>query len=88
MGKYTEAELLKIRETAISNENLIKTGNEFACFNCFTRFNATEINDWISNGTSMNAVCPRCLIDSVIPADEGKAPDDLLAALQKKFFLD
>lgn len=49
---------------SIRNRKALGIPQKCGCFYCLTIFDSTEIHSWIeSEGT---ALCPRCMIDSVI----------------------
>lgn len=51
------------------NRKQLRTPQTCGCFYCLAIFNSQEIHSWIEHeGT---ALCPRCMIDSVIGASSG-----------------
>ncbi len=53
------------------------------CFYCLAFFNAAEITDWTDDDET--ALCPRCGIDSVLPATEEITPE-FLKQMQEYWF--
>lgn len=54
---------------SIRNRSQLRAPQTCGCFYCQTIFNSQEIHSWIEHeGT---ALCPRCMVDSVIGAYTG-----------------
>ncbi len=53
------------------NKSLLKTEQKCGCFYCKKVFSSSEIKDWIDEGNIGTALCPYCLIDSVIGESTG-----------------
>lgn len=67
-GEIEPPEDLRIGHAASSHhkKQLEKSGG-CACFYCVQMFCFDEIDDWTDDGET--AICPKCGIDAVIPAD-------------------
>lgn len=62
---------------------LLKLMGEGHCFCCFKQFLFSDIVNWWDKG--MTAVCPRCGVDSVLPAIPG-ITDEVLWAMEHYWF--
>lgn len=72
------------RHSAFNRVEVLKSA-ECACFRCLSRFEPTEIRQWIDTGQT--AVCPRCDMDAVIGSESGyELAAELLAAMQARWF--
>lgn len=54
---------------SLRNRRMLRTPQTCGCFYCQAIFNSQEIFFWIDN--EQTALCPRCMIDSVIGASSG-----------------
>ena len=57
--------------------------NECGCFYCLALFTPGEIDEWCDEGET--ALCPRCGIDSVIPARVG-VDVEFLRRMHRRWF--
>lgn len=63
----------------------LKKVDAACCFRCFHRFAYGDIQEWWDEGAT--AVCPRCGVDSVLPAVPD-VPDKTLWAMERHWFDD
>lgn len=67
----TENELLRIHEFSLNNMAEFEESKTCGCFYCCKIFNSDEIEQYISDEEGDTAVCPYCMIDSVIGEGHG-----------------
>ena len=89
------ADLESIHKFCTRNRELLERSERAGCFYCQTLFEPSEILDWIPErakdsddlDSGVTALCPRCGIDSVLPA---AAPihltTELLTAMNQYWF--
>lgn len=58
------AELKSAHGHSAQHRSEILQSGECACFYCMAVYPATEVSEWIAEGTC--AICPRCGIDAVL----------------------
>lgn len=58
----------KWHKLCFENKTLLQNAKRCACFYCGGRFDVSEIESWIEDNNGLTAQCPKCDIDSVIPA--------------------
>lgn len=77
---------LKLAHKASSNHRALLNQSELCgCFYCEATFSPEEIREYTDRGQT--ALCPRCSIDSVIPAAAGYAlTAQFLSAMEKYWF--
>ncbi|MBS2003044.1 MAG: cytoplasmic protein [Cyanobacteria bacterium SZAS LIN-5] len=77
---------LKLAHKASSNHRTLLNQSELCgCFYCEATFSPEEIREYTDRGQT--ALCPRCSIDSVIPAAAGYAlTAQFLSAMEKYWF--
>ncbi len=75
------------------HEELVRKSQKCGCFYCLRIFNADEIDEWIEDGPNCprgpgkTALCPYCLIDSVIPdAAVSELTEILLREMNRVYF--
>ncbi len=57
------------------------------CYYCKKLFKSNEIKEWIDN--NQTAICPYCMIDSVLPEEAlGDKPREILNLMHKYWFPD
>lgn len=54
------------------------------CFYCKQTFSASEIDRWIDDGKT--ALCPKCGIDSVLPASKTRTDPEFLEVMNEHWF--
>ena len=84
MIKYSDDDLEKIHRRTIVNYSRMMKSKDCGCFYCLEHFLPNEVKYW-DDRNGKTAVCPRCSIDSVIGSNS-RVDDDLLAALNKRYF--
>jgi uncharacterized paraquat-inducible protein A len=67
---------------AFKNKTSLPQEGAVGCYYCLSVFAVTEISTYTDNGQT--AICPKCNIDSVIPATDQK----FLESCQKFWFLE
>ncbi len=73
--------IIEITDAAtMAFKNKTKLPKECSCYHCLKSFKLEEIKEWTDQGKT--ALCPSCLIDSVIPKQES----DLLAKIHNYWF--
>jgi len=90
---FNRADLESVHRYCTRNRALLARSERAGCFYCEAVFAPAEITDWIPESasddldTGVTALCPRCGIDSVLPA---AAPivisAELLAEMKKHWF--
>jgi len=74
-------------KVSFKNEQLVKKSKMCGCFSCGKIFPATEIVNWAPDGVDRTAMCPYCLIDSVIPDASGWLMDgEFLEEMNRYWF--
>lgn len=58
---------------AIHNREKLEKVSECACYYCYKIFPPSEIQEWVDKNNT--AICPYCLIDSVLPIYEESEKD-------------
>jgi hypothetical protein len=82
----TTADFESLHRYSSNNRELLAKSEAAGCFYCGAMFSASEIKDWVDGKqlntggleTGVTALCPRCGIDSVLPA---AAPINLTQSL-------
>jgi hypothetical protein len=69
MLKFAGPAYIRAHKHSSKHKNEILGSQSCGCFYCLENFHASEIREWIDEGTT--AMCPRCGIDSVIGAASG-----------------
>lgn len=87
MSKYTYRELDTAHQRSSCHGHLVDVAKDCACFRCLGHFEVSEIKNWIGEGATKTAMCPRCFMDTVLIEDKlDRVPDDLLQAMQDEYF--
>ena len=70
------------------NEKILKKAKKCVCVNCKNRFNISRVETWIGDESALTAMCPFCLVDSVMPAviEDKVISDEDLNNLKKIYF--
>ena len=83
-------EILKyLHLKCFENQNILENSKKCGCFYCLKIFNPAEITHWINDVGGKTALCPYCMIDSVIPeSDSGdyELNTELLKDMNKYWF--
>ena len=82
-----DLDLDEIVKHSIENKEEIMKSNKCGCYYCLTIFSPTEFgeDDWIPDEDT--ALCPHCMVDSVIGDASGYAiTKELLEKLNKRSF--
>ena len=80
-------DVLKAHKASFENEYLVKRASKCGCFSCGEIFNPSEIVEWVPDRGGDTAICPYCLIDSVLPDSAGyPVTKDFLEKMNKKWF--
>jgi hypothetical protein len=74
--------VLTLHKKCYANRAEVERLPMVACFFCVRYFDPSEMTEWMDGG--ITAMCPRCGIDSVIPAD-GVSPG-ILQAMNDHWF--
>ena len=76
--------LKEIHNLCVRNKDLIKQSTDVGCFYCCKIFPANDVVTFVnSNGTAM---CPHCMIDSILPDASVELTDELLQEMYNKYF--
>lgn len=91
--QWSEADLEAIGGHASAHEQRVRASPIVGCYHCVTLLPPDEITEWIPSlrrGVQRTAICPRCGIDAILPADipGGGLTVPLLAALEAHGFGD
>jgi hypothetical protein len=81
-GSGAHTPLAKAHAQSRHNRGLLASESSCGCFFCKSFYSTSEIVDWCDKG--MTAICPRCAVDSVIPASLGDGT--LLEMLHAEYF--
>ncbi len=86
MEDYIEA-----HEHSIYHREEILSSKVCGCFYCLEIFSPSEINNWVDvpddNNIGQTALCPRCMIDSVIGDKSGyPITKDFLTKMKEYWF--
>lgn len=73
----------RLYDKSFGNRKEMQAAKQGACFHCLRVFNSQLIRAWEDG--EQTAVCPYCLIDSVIPVDS-KINLEVLKKLQEYYF--
>ena len=86
--KEKPKDIEELYKFSYENKEVLKESKECVCFYCFARFHYDEIKEWVEDQHGFTAQCPKCGIDSVIPANinNKKITDDKVKELQKFYF--
>jgi hypothetical protein len=77
MSTFKKALLKKAHEHCIFNKEEIIKSNYCGCFDCLKIFLASEVVEWIPDGSIETAWCPYCVNDTVIGDASGYPVTDL-----------
>lgn len=86
---YNRRKLEEIYRYSYENKTILSKVKKCGCFYCKTIFRVNEISDWINDKNNKTAMCPYCMIDSVIPEslnNEYELNDELLSELNDMYF--
>ena len=83
-------EILKhLNLKCFENQSILENSKKCGCFYCLKIFTPAEITNWINDAGGKTALCPYCMIDSVIPeSDRGdyELNTELLKDMNKYWF--
>ena len=80
--KYRDA-----HKASFQNKRLVMRSKLCGCFYCGRVYPASEVESWSHDREDMTAICPYCLIDSVIPDASGFSLDaEFLRDMQRYWF--
>lgn len=85
--QYQTHELDSLVKQAFGNEQRIRLAHRAGCYHCAKIFPTSEIVDWCDDKPHRTAVCPHCLMDSVIaePPDFALTPE-LMQQMRARYF--
>ncbi|MDT0636297.1 hypothetical protein [Spectribacter hydrogenoxidans] len=90
MSEFDQATLERVHATSHDQRARVMLSRVAGCFFCLRIFPATEIDDWLhpgEDGLGRKAVCPYCLVDSIIADGSGhELTTDLLKAMKAHYF--
>jgi len=82
MPELPEEIQIRAQRTAIGNRFSLSGG--CGCFHCLSLFAAEAINGWTDDGET--ALCPRCGMDAVVPAEALGFGTTALADMKRRWF--
>lgn len=72
---------------SFKNFDAIQQSKKCGCYNCKKIFDATEIDEWVTEKDGQKtALCPYCGIDSVIQDANVQITPELLDKMQEEWF--
>ena len=81
---YTEEQLKEIHKLSFNNKEFSKSGQtKCGCFYCNEIYCVEDVQLWTLDNT---AICPLCLVDSVIIENETMITEDLLKQMNQFWF--
>jgi hypothetical protein len=82
--------LKRAHKASFRNEAALRASEQAGCFHCCEVFHPEQIKQWVrEHQGGRTAVCPRCGIDSVLPASAGyPLTDEFLHAMEAHWFAD
>jgi uncharacterized paraquat-inducible protein A len=84
-GTFVDDLLKQIHKYASDNREILSKSRLCHCFGCESKFKFTSIKKWIHKDNT--AVCPRCGIDAVVPAEVSiKLTRNILVKMNEYFF--
>ena len=82
-------DILKAHKTSFENELLVNKSTKCGCFYCGKIFEASEVIEWVIDRNGDTALCPYCMIDSVLPDSAGyPLTEEFLVRMHKYWFGD
>ena len=82
MAELSEARQIEAQRAAIGNHHSLAGG--CGCFHCLGLFPAERVIAWTDDGGT--ALCPRCGMDAVVPAERLGLGEAELAAMKRRWF--
>lgn len=64
-------DILKAHKASFENEMIVNKSIKCGCFCCGEIFDPSEIIEWAIDRNGDTAICPYCMIDSVLPDAAG-----------------
>ena len=88
MEKYNKKFLQKAHGASIYHEAKIRNSKICGCFYCKRTFDAKEIIEWTDEGAKKDrtAICPYCIIDSVIDDEYPIEDKEFMDQMNKHWF--
>lgn len=72
---------------SIRNRKQLEKDTVCGCFYCLTIFDPKEIKNWVDDGEDDTAICPYCIIDSIIGESSGYPINkEFLQQMHDRFF--
>ena len=66
-----------------SNKEKLLNVKKCGCFSCLKIFNSNEIKEWIKDKNGDTALCPYCMVDSIVPeSNEYELNESLLKEMR------
>ncbi len=87
--RHSSSSLEALHKLSSRNRDLIEGTRHCGCFFCLETFEASAVTEWTPepNGGDVTALCPKCGVDSVLPAREGAKVDrEILLAMRAYWF--
>ncbi len=82
MADLSDARQIEAQRTATANRRILDGG--CGCFHCLSLFRADQVTAWTDEGET--ALCPRCGMDAVVPADALHLGAPELAEMKRRWF--
>ena len=81
-------EYKELYKLCFENKKILEKAKKCVCFYCGHRFTYGRIKEWINDRNDYTAQCPKCQIDSVIPATVNgyEVTDKDIEILNKYYF--
>lgn len=77
---------IKAHEFSSNNYGELKKSQKCGCFNCLEIFDSNEIKMWSEN-EGINALCPNCMVDSIIGEYSGYSIEKEFLKKMKDYWL-
>lgn len=79
-----DADLRAAHKRCGRNRAILAEGGPCGCFYCLSVFEASEVRDWVWDGST--ALCPRCGIDAVLPGSAAPIDAEFLRRMRTRWF--